>query len=449
MSDLAISVEGLGKEYSIGQSRETYKTLRDTLSDAFIAPFRRGTKLLRGQAAAAAELDETIWALRHVTFGVKRGEVVGIIGRNGAGKTTLLRILSQITEPSEGYAEIQGRVGTLLEVGSGFHSELTGRENTYLNGAILGMKRAEIRRKFDEIVAFAEVERFIDTPVKHYSTGMHVRLAFSVAAHLESAILLVDEVLAVGDASFQKKCLGTMNNLSRGGRTVLLVSHNMAAIENFCSRAIWIDQGKIRQDGDTREVVKNYLSSFTGSSQISLDSFSTQSRRGSGEVRYTKIEFLSSDGKPLKIIRSGDSLTVRLHFHSDKRIPNPHFGIEIYTDLGVLVTAASTWAAGLDTPFLSRGDGYVDLEIDWLNLMPDRYYISLWLESMGPISYDLLDRCATFDVEVSNFYQSGRGIHKRSGVIFLPCKWRLGRLPNPAESSKTRPREQKSESRLR
>ena len=220
MTDIVIRAEDLSKKYRIGAKQEGYRTLRDTLTGAFVSPFRRARRLLSGQAYGAAELDETIWALKEVSFEVKRGEVVGIIGRNGAGKTTLLKILSRITEPTEGYAEIRGRVGSLLEVGTGFHPELTGRENIYLNGAILGMKKAEIERKFDEIVDFSEIGKFIDTPVKHYSSGMYVRLAFAVAAHLEPEILLVDEVLAVGDATFQKKCMGKMGAGAHEGRTV-------------------------------------------------------------------------------------------------------------------------------------------------------------------------------------------------------------------------------------
>jgi lipopolysaccharide transport system ATP-binding protein len=236
MSYTAIRVDNLSKQYRIGGPQKKYETLRDTLANTLATPLRRAGKLLRGQATGAAELDATIWALRDVSFKVQRGEVVGIIGRNGAGKSTLLKILSRITEPTLGVAEIRGRVGSLLEVGTGFHQELTGRENIYLNGAILGMKRHEIEHKFDEIVAFAEVEKFIDTPVKHYSSGMHLRLAFAVAAHLEPEILLVDEVLAVGDAAFQKKCLNKMEDVGQQGRTVLFVSHNMPAITRLCER---------------------------------------------------------------------------------------------------------------------------------------------------------------------------------------------------------------------
>lgn len=261
MSDIAIRVENLSKQYRIGGKQDRYKTFRDSLSEAFIAPFRRARNLLRGQASGAAELSETIWALKDISFEVHHGEVVGIIGRNGAGKTTLLKILSRITEPTRGCADIYGRVGSLLEVGTGFHPELTGRENITLNGAILGMKRQEIKRKFDEIVAFAEIEKFIDTPVKHYSSGMYVRLAFSVAAHLEPEILLVDEVLAVGDAAFQTKCIGKMENVASEGRTVLFVSHNMSAVSELCKRGIYLENGEVNFIGDVKDAISNYISS--------------------------------------------------------------------------------------------------------------------------------------------------------------------------------------------
>lgn len=259
MSDVAIRVEGVGKMYRIGGTQERYRTLRDSITDALAAPFKRAYSLLRGQPYGAAGLEETIWALKNVSFEVKQGEVLGIIGRNGAGKSTLLKILSRITEPTEGYIDVFGRVGALLEVGTGFHPELTGRENIYLNGAILGMSRLEIERKFDEIVAFAEVEKFIDTPVKHYSSGMGLRLGFAVAAHLEPEILIVDEVLAVGDAAFQKKCLGKMSDVASKGRTVLFVSHNMQAVQNLCERAILLEHGALIYSGETSDVVQHYL----------------------------------------------------------------------------------------------------------------------------------------------------------------------------------------------
>jgi lipopolysaccharide transport system ATP-binding protein len=252
MSDIAIRVEGLGKRYKLGVA-ERNRTLRDALADSFTAPFRW---FQHGRSASAGE--QTFWALEDISFDVKQGDVIGIIGRNGAGKSTLLKVLSRITEPTTGQADIHGRVASLLEVGTGFHPELTGRENIYLNGAILGMKKAEIRRKFDEIVAFSEVEKFLDTPVKHYSSGMYVRLAFGVAAHLEPEILIVDEVLAVGDIAFQKKCLRRMEQVSGEGRTVLFVSHNMSAVLQLTTRAILLANGHVLLDGPTRQVVKQY-----------------------------------------------------------------------------------------------------------------------------------------------------------------------------------------------
>jgi len=259
MGDRAIYAEGLSKRYRIGSQQSSYTTLRDRIAAALQAPLRQAGKLLR-VPADSPEVGQSHWALRDVSFEIKHGEVVGIIGRNGAGKSTLLKIVSQISEPTEGYVQTVGRMGSLLEVGTGFHPELTGRENVYLNGAILGMKRTEIKSKFDEIVTFAEVEKFIDTPVKHYSSGMYLRLAFAVAAHLEPEILIVDEVLAVGDARFQRRCLDKMHDVSREGRTVLFVSHNMSAVSRLCNRTILLDGGLLSLDGPTQEVVSRYLS---------------------------------------------------------------------------------------------------------------------------------------------------------------------------------------------
>src|SRR5277367_4540723 len=248
MTESVIHVEGLGKRYRVGE-RERYFALRDVITRAFTAPFRRN---------GPRRSKDFLWALRDVSLDVTQGEVVGLIGRNGAGKTTLLKLLARITRPTTGFAEIHGRVGSLLEVGTGFHPELTGRENIYLSGAILGMRKREIEQKKDAIVAFAEVERFLDTPLKHYSAGMQMRLAFAVAAHLEPEILLVDEVLAVGDIEFQKKCLGKMQDISKSGRTIVFVSHQMNQIRRLCQRVIWVDGGTIRQSGDAGEVVGAY-----------------------------------------------------------------------------------------------------------------------------------------------------------------------------------------------
>jgi lipopolysaccharide transport system ATP-binding protein len=264
MSTLAIRTVGLGKRYYTGRRVEPYKTIRDALTGALASPVRRARRLVGGRPADRAGGREPFWALKDLSLEVRHGEIVGIIGRNGAGKSTLLKILSRITEPTTGFADMHGRVGALLEVGTGFHPELTGRENVFLNGAILGMSREHITRRFDEIVAFAEIETFLDTPVKHYSSGMYMRLAFAVAAHLEPEILVVDEVLAVGDAAFQKKCLNKMQNVRLEGRTVLFVSHNMSAVSRLCGRVVWLDRGTVRDDGAPSSVIARYLNSDGG-----------------------------------------------------------------------------------------------------------------------------------------------------------------------------------------
>ena len=259
MSEIAIRAEGLAKQYHIGALQKGgAKSLRESVMHLCAAPFRRASRALRGGSDVPDHM-EALWALKDASFEIRQGEVVGLIGRNGAGKSTLLKILSRITEPSRGYADIHGRIGSLLEVGTGFHAELTGRENVFLSGAILGMRKAEIQRKFDEIIEFAQIERFLDTPVKHYSTGMYVRLGFAVAAHLEPEILLIDEVLAVGDARFQKKCLNKMEDVAHGGRTVIFVSHNMAAVTRICRRAILLDEGQVVKEGPAHQVVSGYL----------------------------------------------------------------------------------------------------------------------------------------------------------------------------------------------
>jgi len=316
MTDIAIRVEKLGKRYRLGQ-REAYKTLRDVVTDAFAAPFRRWRSQNRPglQSAIPNPKSEHIWALRDVSFEIRQGEVVGIIGRNGAGKSTLLKILSRTTEPTEGYAEFHGRIQSLLEVGTGFHPELTGLENIYLNAAILGMKKREIERKFDEIVAFSEIEKFLDTPVKRYSSGMYVRLAFAVAAHLEPEILLVDEVLAVGDAAFQKKCLGKMGEVAKEGRTVLFVSHNMGAVRSLCDRAILLDEGNVRIDGEPTEIIRAYLSS-TNSGGFKSEVFwpNDAEAPGGDEVRLISIRLLGEDGKPNSTFEVDQPICVEISY---------------------------------------------------------------------------------------------------------------------------------------
>jgi lipopolysaccharide transport system ATP-binding protein len=320
---------------------------------------------------------------------------------------------------------VRGRISSLLEVGTGFHLELTGRENIYLAGSILGMKKREIDERFEDIVEFANVRQFLDTPIKRYSTGMRLRLGFAVAAHLDPDVLLVDEVLAVGDAGFQKKCLNAMRDLRSTGRTVLFVSHNMAAVENLCHRAIWIDNGVIREDGVARDVIKSYLSTFTESQTAGYDLDKIESRRGTGDIRYTGIEFLGRDGSPVQLVSTGDGLVVRLYYRAKKTVMNPHFGIMLSTEFGTLITELSTWLSGFDIPVIEPGEGHIDLEIETLALMPSQFFISLWIEGVGPIHYDVLEHCASLDVTPADYYGSGREMSTRFGLVAVPCKWKL------------------------
>jgi lipopolysaccharide transport system ATP-binding protein len=421
----AIQVKDLSKHYKIVHVDDRSSTLSEKVMRSLTNPFRRIGRILRGDAAGATDSSETFRALDGVSFDIQHGEVVGVVGRNGAGKSTLLRLLSRITEPTTGTATIRGRVGSLLEVGTGFHPELTGRENIFLNGAILGMRRAEIRERFDEIVAFSEVERFLDTPVKRYSSGMYLRLAFAVAAHVEPHILLVDEVLAVGDADFQKKCLSKMQDASASGRTVVFVSHNMAAVENLCSRALWIDGGKLREDGPVSEVIENYLTSYASGLGDGSDLSGIEEREGGGEIRFTGIQIFNGRGEAGGPTRSGESMTIRLTYEVSETVLEPHFGIDFFTGLGTLLAGPSTWASGIHIPRLEPGEGSVELKIDMLNLLPGRCYLSLWSASVGSKDYDLLDRCTILDVETSDYYGSGRGIEGRWGVLFFPCTWHV------------------------
>jgi lipopolysaccharide transport system ATP-binding protein len=355
MSEVVIRAEGLGKRYRVGE-RERYLALRDMIARAVAAPFRARRKR---QA-------EYLWALRDVCFEIKQGEVVGLIGRNGAGKSTLLKVLSRITKPTSGWGEVHGRVGSLLEVGTGFHPELTGRENVYLSGAILGMRRAEIDRKFDEIVAFAEVERFLDSPLKHFSTGMQMRLAFAVAAHLDPEILLVDEVLAVGDIEFQKKCLGKMSEVSKGGRTIVFVSHQMGQIRRLCERVIWIDAGGIRADARTGEVVNSYelaLSAGDGfrskgqESQVIRWKIIAEGNGGSGNILETfgNVEF---------------RFTLRVHCEVKKG----SIGIVLRNADGQIV-----WATMQPAISLQPGEQACSIVVPYFPLLPGTYSWSFGL----------------------------------------------------------------------
>lgn len=334
MNDLAIRVENLAKQYTIGTAPERYKTLRESLVQATGAPFRLAKSVLKGEYSRPEK--STIWALKDVSFEVHRGQVLGVIGRNGAGKSTLLKILSRVTEPTDGYAEIHGRVGSLLEVGTGFHHELTGRENIYLNGAILGMKRSEIDRKFDEIVAFSEVEQFIDTPVKRYSSGMYLRLAFAVAAHLEPEILVVDEVLAVGDAEFQRKCMGKMSDVAQEGRTVLFVSHNMSAILRLTEESIVLDKGCLVYRAPTPQAIDYYMAagfSQEGERTWRADEISPEA----APFRPVAMRVRDSKGRVAETVRSTEPVTIEIEYALSAPVTSLRVGLYLITMRGEYV----------------------------------------------------------------------------------------------------------------
>jgi lipopolysaccharide transport system ATP-binding protein len=372
MTEVAIRAERLGKQFYIGEVQRGYKTFREVTVDAFFAPFRRLSGLLRGHATCAADLNDTLWALRDVEFEIRHGEVVGVIGSNGAGKSTLLKILSRITEPTRGFVDVCGRVGSLLEVGTGFHQELTGRENIYLNGAILGMRKTEIDRKFDEIVAFAEIERFLDTPVKHYSSGMQTRLGFAVAAHLDPEILLVDEVLAVGDAAFQKKCLGKMHDVAKGGRTVLFVSHNMGSISQLCGRAMWLDRGRLRLSGSPSEVVDRYLSAGTHTASVWTSSGSSK------DVAIHRVSVLTSEGRPSSIIDFDSPFRIEIGYGLAVSVRNLVVGYYLFDVQGNMLwesqdVDSGVWSGKVREPGSYVSTCYVPAHV----LRPGRYFLTI------------------------------------------------------------------------
>jgi lipopolysaccharide transport system ATP-binding protein len=408
-----IAIDSLSKQYRIGGPQQ-HASLRERLVEFARKPF-----------AVRRTENQTIWALRDVSFHAEEGEVVGIIGRNGAGKSTLLKILSKITYPTSGSVKVRGRVASLLEVGTGFHDELTGRENIYLNGSILGMRKREVDQHFDAIAAFSGVEQFIDTPIKRYSSGMRLRLGFAVAAHLDPDVLIVDEVLAVGDAGFQKKCIKAMEGLRKSGRTVLFVSHNLAAVENLCSRGIWIDTGRIRMDGAAKDVIVNYMGSFAGEQASGSDLTMNEDRLGTGEIRYTKLEYLGPDGTPCAMTRSGDPLVIRFHYRAQKTILGPSFGFRLYTEMGTLVTETNHILNGVHIPKVEPGDGYIEVEIDSLNLIPGQYLFSLWITAPDGVPVYDGDVRASLEVEVADVYRSGRMLSSKHGLVYFPQRWRV------------------------
>lgn len=416
MSDTVISVENLGKKYVIDHQRtQRYVALRDVIADNVK---EAGRRVLR-RSTATPPTREEIWALKDVSFEVKQGERLGIIGRNGAGKSTLLKILSRITEPSAGQVRLRGRVASLLEVGTGFHPELTGRENIYLNGAILGMSRAEIARKFDEIVAFAEVEKFLDMPVKRYSSGMYVRLAFAVAAHLEPEILLVDEVLAVGDVAFQKKSLGRMSEVAQTGRTILFVSHNMSAIQGLCETAILLEKGELVTRGITAQVLQTYFQSHGENGETNLRA---HKRRRPGSVPILQRLRIFAEDYEATNIPMGSNLRIEVSFQNDKPIRNIRFGIAIEDAMGQRLLNFSPSHQAPDLINVPVSSGTFVCSIPQLRLLPGLYSITL-IVGNGTSDLDRIDQAMQFSVESADVFGTGFSPGPNHGIYYQEADW--------------------------
>jgi lipopolysaccharide transport system ATP-binding protein len=422
-----IRVHNLSKRYRVGRV-EPYHTLRESIMRSITTPARIARVMFsRARDGGTQDGERHVWALRDVSFDVMPGEVLGLIGRNGAGKSTLLKLLSRITEPSVGRAEIYGRVGSLLEVGTGFHLELTGRENIYLSGAILGMRRVEIQRKFDEIVAFAEVEKFIDTPVKHYSSGMHVRLGFAVAAHLEPEILLVDEVLAVGDAAFQKKCMGKMGDVARAGRTIIFVSHNMASIESLCSSCLLMSFGCLEATGNPAQIVMRYIASELRGHGGARSLAEHQGRRGDSIPMLKSMRLVSGDDGPTGVVRMGAPFEATVDFNAPHPI-RPILGITLKTAAGMpLFGVSNRWTnQGFDTPRVSSGK--VTCKFERLPLMPGTYLLDLYFGDFGDPSRDLdiIRDAISFEVVPADLLGTGMLPRPIDGPVFWPATWTFG-----------------------
>lgn len=424
MSDTIIRVENLGKKYIIGhQKQERYTALRDVMVNGAKSLGHRLLKPLNKKIPDSAT--EEFWALKDISFEIKRGDRVGIIGRNGAGKSTLLKILSRITEPTNGRISIKGRVASLLEVGTGFHPELTGRENIFLNGAILGMSKVEIKKKFDEIVAFAEVEKFLDTPVKRYSSGMYVRLAFAVAAHLEPEVLVVDEVLAVGDAGFQKKCLGKMEDVAeQEGRTVLFVSHNMAAVDKLCQQGVVLDRGQLKYIGSQTEAITQYLTGLSGNTTSLRE---RTDRQGSGEVRVTGIEFRDVNGNVIDAASCGQDIDVYLYFEAKPNSKKYSFsvGLTCKTQLDVPVFIQDSKLTQMLFRELPESGAFV-CRIKRLPLPASTYRIGYGLiTSLEGKCLDSINDAADLTVIEGYFFCSGKVPPISHGVCLVDAQWSL------------------------
>ena len=425
MSDIAIKIESLSKSYLVGHNTakvERYTALRDVIARNARNLARKTRDLIAGRPSIQGDEIEEFWALKDISFEIKRGETIGIIGRNGAGKSTLLKILSRITEPTTGQITIDGRVASLLEVGTGFHPELTGRENIYLNGAILGMARAEIRRKFDEIVAFAEVEKFLDTPVKRYSSGMYVRLAFSVAAHLEPEILIVDEVLAVGDAAFQKKCLGKMGDVARAGRTVLFVSHQMAAVQSLCGSCILLGQGGLKYYGGTRDTIERYLAELER--EVSEQTISNLTRSGDGSVILTSFSVENEAGEVVSSVCSGDSVTLSFGYRSQDplRLNNLSFGFSLHNNVGDrLMVFYSHYAGQLFN--LNKASGKIRCQIKDFPFSTGIYYIGARIKRNETETDWPKGFVGHIKVENGDFYNNGHFGADGIGPFLINGEW--------------------------
>lgn len=419
MGEVAMRAVGLGKQYSIGE-RHKYKALRDTLTDALYAPLRMARSMLTAASDKETKEQATIWALKDVSFEIKQGEVVGIIGRNGAGKSTLLKILSRITEPTEGFVDLHGRVGSLLEVGTGFHPELTGRENIYLNGSIIGMKKAEIDRKFDEIVTFAEIEQFLDTPVKFYSSGMYMRLAFSVAAHLEPEILLVDEVLAVGDAAFQKKCLGKMGTVAKEGRTVVFVSHNLAAVRSLCQDGLFLDDGRLILGDTAARCIDSYLSTlFSDQAQCTVEF-----DRPAAASLWMHKATLFCNSSPSTTVSMGEALSLSVEFSSEGPIRQPKLGFVITSEDGCpILSSNNRFQSSTHYPSPVLG-GVIHCNLGMLPLVGGRYYIDLYLGNPSEDTHVVI-RALAVDIVERDLWGEGHVPPSCVSYLWWPTKFTL------------------------
>ena len=413
MAGVAIQTNALGKRYALGLNQRGYGTLREALVQAARRPF--------GTGPAGSEAN-SLWALRDLSMTVNSGEVVGLIGHNGAGKSTLLKVLSRVTEPSAGWAEVTGRVGSLLEVGTGFHPELTGRENVFLNGAILGMRRAEIRARFDEIVEFAEIERFLDTPVKRYSSGMAVRLAFAVAAYLEPEILLVDEVLAVGDAAFQRKSLGKMGEVAQEGRTVIFVSHNLAIIQALCQRGILLERGEVVVDAPIGEAIGTYLRTLERAASDDLLERTDRDSRAYDDTLVRRLEIHEEGGDSANVILSGRPATIVVDLTEE--LPRMECQLTIANSLGQPVAGFDSRVSSPEDARDSELGPRIECELASLPLLPGRYRIDVIVRARGQIQ-DGLQAAAFFDVEPGVIAGRPAGADGVDGDVILPHRWRL------------------------